>query len=152
MSCFKHRFKNHSNYTVTEMNEIATTIIWLSQLFFAVQSELCGGFSPVYGMTLKRHVSQVLRVPNSLHCLKACNNDIRCQSVNHLMGKDLCELNNRTKEATPEILIWCTWHGLTEEVNMLYNVLVVIKIGGFSNSLSFWLIKLAHFHICWSVE
>ena len=104
--------KNHSNYTVVEMNEIATTIIWLSQLFIAVHTELCGSFSPVYGMTLKRHVFQVLRVPNSRHCLKACNNDIRCQSVNHLMGKDICELNNRTKEATPEDLI--------SDINMMH--------------------------------
>ena len=70
-----------------------------------VHNEPCGSVQPIYGMALKGHVFQTLRVPSSLHCLKACNNDIRCQSINHLMGKDICELNNRTKEARPENLI-----------------------------------------------
>ena len=65
----------------------------------------CGGLKPDYGMALKGHVFQTLRVQTSLHCLKACDNDVRCQSINHVMGKGICELNNRTKEATPEDLI-----------------------------------------------
>ena len=70
-----------------------------------VHDEPCGSIQPIYGMALRRHVFQTMRVPSSLHCLKACNNDIRCQSINHLMGKDMCELNNRTKEARPEDFI-----------------------------------------------
>ena len=62
----------------------------------------CGDLQPFYEMALTAHVFQTLKVPNSLHCLKACNNDVRCQSFNHLMGKDTCELNNRTKEARPD--------------------------------------------------
>ena len=77
-------------------------ITGLCQLFNNIQTEFCGSLLPIYGMTLRRHVFQTLKVPNSLHCLKACDNDKRCQSFNHVMGKDTCELNNRTKEARPE--------------------------------------------------
>ena len=102
------------------MIHILSVITGLSQLFNVysescgsvqvanygiVHNEPCGSVQPIYGMALKGHVFQTLRVPSSLHCLKACNNDIRCQSINHLMGKDMCELNNRTIEARPENLI-----------------------------------------------
>ena len=30
------------------------------------------------------------------------NSNIRCQSVNYVMSRQLCELNNRTKESRPE--------------------------------------------------
>lgn len=102
------------------MIHILSVITGLSQLFNVysescgsvqvanygiVHNEPCGSVQPIYGMALKGHVFQTLRVSSSLYCLKACNNDIRCQSINHLMGKDICELNNRTKEARPENFI-----------------------------------------------
>ena len=31
-----------------------------------------------------------------------CNSDIRCQSVNYVRSRHLCELNKRTKEARPQ--------------------------------------------------
>ena len=65
----------------------------------------CGGLQPDYHMALRRHVFKTLKVPSSLHCLKACDNDVRCQSINQVMGKGICELNNRTKEARPDDLI-----------------------------------------------
>ena len=65
----------------------------------------CGDFQPFYEMALKGHVFQALKVPSSLYCLEACKHEARCQSFNHVMGKDTCELNNRTKEARPEDFI-----------------------------------------------
>ncbi|KAM7432210.1 hypothetical protein ABFA07_017308 [Porites harrisoni] len=65
----------------------------------------CGDFQPFYEMALKGHVFQTLKVPSSLYCLEACKHEARCQSFNHVMGKDTCELNNRTKEARPEDFI-----------------------------------------------
>ena len=65
----------------------------------------CGDFQPFYEMALKGHVFQTLKVPSSLSCLEACKHEARCQSFNRVMGKDTCELNNRTKEARPEDFI-----------------------------------------------
>ncbi|CAH3176031.1 unnamed protein product [Porites lobata] len=56
-------------------------------------------------MALKGHVFQTLKVPSSLYCLEACTHEPRCQSFDHVMGKDISELNNRTKEARPEDFI-----------------------------------------------
>ncbi|KAL9963778.1 hypothetical protein ACROYT_G027318 [Oculina patagonica] len=38
----------------------------------------------------------------SMHCREACNSEIKCQSYNYVFFQDICELNNRTKEARPE--------------------------------------------------
>ena len=35
-------------------------------------------------------------------CLQECYRDVRCQSFNFVIYQEMCELNNRTKEARPE--------------------------------------------------
>ena len=70
-----------------------------------VHTEPCGGLKPDYRIAQRPHVFKTLKVQTSLHCLKACDNDVRCQSINQVMGKGICELNNRTKEARPDDLI-----------------------------------------------
>ncbi|XP_067047482.1 uncharacterized protein [Acropora muricata] len=67
-----------------------------------VDTEACEGFKPIYGGALLHHVYQTLKVPGSIYCLRACDDDIRCQSINHVVHGEICELNNRTKEARPE--------------------------------------------------
>ena len=51
---------------------------------------------------LKGHVFQEHNVANILACGQLCNSNVRCQSVNYVMNRHLCELNSRTKEARPE--------------------------------------------------
>ena len=62
----------------------------------------CESFQPIYGGALLHHVYQTLKLPGSIYCLRACDDDIRCQSINHVVHGEICELNNRTKEARPE--------------------------------------------------
>ncbi|XP_067047421.1 uncharacterized protein [Acropora muricata] len=62
----------------------------------------CESFQPIYGGARLHHVYQTLKVPGSIYCLRACDDDIRCQSINHVVHGEICELNNRTKEARPE--------------------------------------------------
>ena len=62
----------------------------------------CESFQPIYGGALLHHVYQTLKVPGCIYCLRACDDDIRCQSINHVVHGEICELNNRTKEARPE--------------------------------------------------
>ena len=62
----------------------------------------CENVQPIYGGALLHHVYQTLKVPGSIYCLRACDDDIRCQSINHVVHGEICELNNRTKEARPE--------------------------------------------------
>ena len=67
-------------------------------------TDACESFQPIYGGALLHHVYQTLRVPGSIYCLHACDADIRCQSINHVVHGEICELNNRTKEARPDAL------------------------------------------------
>ena len=69
----------------------------------AVQdTDACKSSRSIYGAALLHHVYQTLKVPSSIYCLRACDDDIRCQSINHVMHGKICELNNRTKDAKPE--------------------------------------------------
>ena len=55
-----------------------------------------------YGTMLRNHVFQEHNAANVLACSLLCNSNIRCQSVNYVISRRLCELNSRTKEARPE--------------------------------------------------
>ncbi|XP_044181329.1 uncharacterized protein LOC114949977 [Acropora millepora] len=55
-----------------------------------------------YGTMLRNHVFQEHNAANVLACSLLCNSNIRCQSVNYVISRLLCELNSRTKEARPE--------------------------------------------------
>ena len=62
----------------------------------------CKRVQSVYGTMLKGHVFQESNAGNILTCSLLCNSNIRCQSINYVISRHLCELNNRTKEARPE--------------------------------------------------
>ena len=51
---------------------------------------------------LRGHVFQEHNAANILACSLLCNSNIRCQSINYVMNRHLCELNSKTKEARPE--------------------------------------------------
>ena len=55
-----------------------------------------------YGTMLRGHVFQEHNAANILACSLLCNSNIRCQSINYVISRHLCELNSRTKEARPE--------------------------------------------------
>ena len=56
-------------------------------------------------MMLRGHVFQEHNAANILTCSQLCTSNIRCQSVNYVISRHLCELNNRTKEARPEYYV-----------------------------------------------
>ncbi|KAM7429728.1 hypothetical protein ABFA07_019447 [Porites harrisoni] len=53
-------------------------------------------------MMLRQHIFKEMKTLNSLECLMLCKEDVRCQSFNYVINQDICELNNRTKEAAPK--------------------------------------------------
>ena len=62
----------------------------------------CHGEYSVSGMFLKGYTFKTSRVKFPSECYMICNQDVRCQSYNVLIGRGICELNNRTKEARPD--------------------------------------------------
>ncbi|XP_074634972.1 uncharacterized protein LOC141893461 isoform X1 [Acropora palmata] len=82
---------------------------WLSANFLILRiihiettNEACHGEYSVSGMFLKRHTFKTIAVDSPTRCQMLCSQDVRCQSYNFVIGRDICELNNRTKEARPE--------------------------------------------------
>lgn len=64
-------------------------------------SEQCDTEFSIFGKMLRGHTLKRINVSSPLECLQVCNDDFRCQSFNYVITGDVCELNNRTKEATP---------------------------------------------------
>ena len=56
----------------------------------------------ISGMMLRGHTFTKMRSSIAFECHQACYNDFRCHSFNYVISEELCELNNRTKEARPE--------------------------------------------------
>ena len=57
----------------------------------------------ILGMMLQGHIfKKITGATLGNICLQECYRDVRCQSFNFVIYQDMCELNNRTKEARPE--------------------------------------------------
>ena len=64
----------------------------------------------IHGMALKRSVFKRWSVAAPHLCDVKCGQEITCQSYNYNKKYQICELNNRTKEARPEnFLLAPTW-------------------------------------------
>ena len=56
----------------------------------------------VRGMYLRGHTFKNVQVELHETCYFKCTEEVTCQSYNFVIGLNICELNNRTKEARPE--------------------------------------------------
>ena len=54
------------------------------------------------GMFLRGHTFKTTKVGCPGGCYVMCEEELKCQSYNFVIGHKVCELNNRTKEARPE--------------------------------------------------
>ena len=77
----------------------------LLQSFSGLIAQQCNSEESIFGRMLQRHIFKIMKPSSSLHCLQACNGDVRCQSFNYDFSDDICELNNHTKEDKPEDFI-----------------------------------------------
>ena len=81
--------------------------LWLSATlilkigFITAAEQDCHGEYSVSGMFLRGPTFKTVAVDFPSKCHMLCNQDIRCQSFNVIIGRHICELNNRTKEARP---------------------------------------------------
>ena len=57
------------------------------------------------GMFLRGHTFKTCKIEWNESCYFRCAEDVRCQSYNFVIGHNVCELNNRTREARPEDFI-----------------------------------------------
>ena len=89
------------------MHSLKAVLLLVSLMFRNIFSQQCGiDTYSIYQMMLKGHTFKTFQArPLSADCREACNSDVRCQSYNYVFFKDICELNNRTKEARPEYFV-----------------------------------------------
>ena len=83
---------------------------WLSVVFLMsrigvfqvfAQCEPSAEYS-IRGMFLRGHTFKTYMIEWHESCHFRCAEEVTCQSYNCVIGQNLCELNNRTKEARPE--------------------------------------------------
>ena len=89
--------------TMNRAHCYAAVVIFMTIFLHAcAENRQCKRLRSIYGSLLKGHVFQEHNAANILACSLLCHSNIRCQSVNYVMSRQLCELNNRTKESRPE--------------------------------------------------
>ena len=76
--------------------------LFIVHLLSATTAEQCGTEYSIFGMMLTRHSFKTMKTSSAMECLHACRDDVRCQSLNYVIGEDSCELNDRTNKAKPE--------------------------------------------------
>ena len=59
----------------------------------------------ILGWILRGHVYDTLLAERPFTCVFKCREENRCQSINWVISRLMCEFNNRTKEARPEDFI-----------------------------------------------
>lgn len=87
------------------LNNIVVAAVFCVMLYKIVAQQCESDFSSL-SMMLQRHTYKTFKTSSVLECDQACNDDFRCQSFNYVFLENICELNNRTKEARPEDFIF----------------------------------------------
>ena len=84
--------------------------LWLSVAFLmsrisffqaAAQCQPSAEYS-IRGMFLRGHTFKTYKIKWHESCYFRCAEEVTCQSYNFVIGLNVCELNNRTKEARPK--------------------------------------------------
>ena len=92
---------------VNHFNIIA--VLMLCRLLVEADFKQCGSQYSIFGMMLRGHTFKRFNASISFECNQACKSDFRCHTFHFVIEKNVCELNNRTKEARPEDFI-PDWH------------------------------------------
>ena len=74
----------------------------LSRMCHDVTTDQCPAQEPIYGKALTGFTFKTLLGTSAFGCLYHCHYEVRCQSYNFVIRDNICEMNNRTKEAKPE--------------------------------------------------
>ena len=77
-------------------------LFMLSWICHGVTAEQCLTPEPIHGKALKGYTLKTLLNLSSFECLYYCHDEIRCQSYNYVLKENICEMNNRIKEAKPD--------------------------------------------------
>ena len=111
-----------------------TAVIFLVCGVCCADAQQCNSAHSTYGMMLRGFVFQESNTANIMSCGQLCYGNIRCQSINYVISRNLCELNSRTKEARPDNYvqdtdrIYVTRPSERGIVILVHNYLVAVSI------------------------
>ena len=77
-------------------------VLFASTMEFVTANDQCRTEVNIQGMALEGHVFKRWSLAAPHLCDVKCGQEITCQSYNYNRKYQICELNNRTKEARPE--------------------------------------------------
>ena len=77
-------------------------VLFTASMEFVTTNDQCRTEVNIQGMALKRSVFKRWSLAAPHLCDVKCGQEITCQSYNYNKKYQICELNNRTKEARPE--------------------------------------------------
>ena len=81
---------------------VAVCLCLISRMPYVKAAGQCKSQSSNYSKALKRHTFDKFIVNSLDVCIKSCQNEPRCQSINYARKENICELNDRSKETRPE--------------------------------------------------
>ena len=70
-------------------------------IVIVITAQHCGKESSLYGKMLSGHTLKTVKTAHPWQCTQECTAHDKCQSINYVISAGKCELNDRTKEASP---------------------------------------------------
>lgn len=89
-------------FVMIRIKLLSTSLACIALSCVAVETNRCGREESIYGKMLEGSVFMKMASKTPYLCQQACDREMRCQSFNYVVYKEVCELNSRTKESRPE--------------------------------------------------
>ena len=80
---------------------VSTYLIYMAFCSMVLKANRCGRANSIYGKMLHGSVFKELSINTPYLCQQICDTETICQSFNYNVNRQICELNSRTKEASP---------------------------------------------------
>lgn len=78
------------------------SVFAISRMRHGKAADQCPAQEPIYWKALKGYTFKTLPDSSQFECLVDCHYEVRCQSYNYVIKDNICEMNNRTREAKPD--------------------------------------------------
>ena len=101
-SCFQYFQIQHKQRSMWWLFRHFRFVLFASTMEFVTANGQCRTEVNIQGMALKRSVFKRWSLAAPHLCDVKCGQEITCQSYNYNRKYQICELNNRSKEARPE--------------------------------------------------
>ena len=82
--------------------QVISFLFMLSRMCHGATAKQCPAPEPIHSKALKGYTFKTLLNLSLFECLYYSHDEFRCQSCNYVLKENICEMNNRIKEAKPD--------------------------------------------------